>query len=190
MEPNLQKFFSKFPIIKVEDYKLRDLMLADKEDYYVMMNDEAVAQFQSDEDVPTSVAEAEAEIKFWGGLFYRKQSIFWAIADGKTDKFMGSVGFNSWNYTNRRCEISYDLMKEYRRKGIMTKVLHTVLQFAFDSMNVYRVEARTMLGNIPSHKILEKIGFKLEGIQRGYRIIREKPTDIMLYSLTKDDYKN
>lgn len=188
VEPNIQKFFSRFPVIDLGDIKLRDLMLSDKQSYFEMMTDEEVAKFQSDEDVPNSVEEAEAEIKFWGGLFYRKQSIFWAIADSKTDEFMGSIGFNSWNFTNRRGEISYDLMKKYRRKGIMTRCLNNVLVFAFKNMDLYRIEARTMLGNVPSHSILEKIGFKKEGVQKGYRMIRGEPADIALYGITKDDY--
>ncbi len=188
MEPNLQKFYSKFPIIELGDVKLRDLMLSDRQDYFDMMNDEEVAKFQSDEDVPSTLEEAENEIKFWGGLFYRRQSIFWAIADSKTDQFMGNIGFNSWNITNRRAEISYDLMKPYRRKGIMTKCLTNALIFGFKAMNLYRIEGRTMPGNEPSQKILEKVGFKKEGIQRGYRIIRAQPADIVLYGITRDDY--
>lgn len=188
VEPNLQKFYSKFPVIELGDVKLRDLMLADRQDYFDMMNDEEVAKFQSDEDVPNSLEEAENEIKFWGGLFYRKQSIFWAIADSKTDVFMGNIGFNSWNVTNRRAEISYDLMKVYRRKGIMTKCLTNTLIFGFKNMNLFRIEARTMPDNEPSQKILEKVGFKKEGIQRGYRMIRSEPADIVLYGITRDDY--
>jgi ribosomal-protein-alanine N-acetyltransferase len=163
-------------------------MLSDKQDYFDMMNDEEVSKFQSDEDVPSTVEEAENEIKFWGGLFYRRQSVFWAIADSATNKFIGNIGFNSWNVTNRRAEISYDLMKQYRRKGIMTKCLNNVLIFGFKNMSIYRVEARTMPDNEPSQKILEKVGFKKEGIQRGYRIIRTQPADIVLYGITRDDF--
>lgn len=188
MEPNLQKFYSKFPVIDLGDVKLRDLMLSDRQDYFDLMNDEEVSKFQSDEDVPATLEEAESEIKFWGGLFYRRQSIFWAIADSKTDKFIGNIGFNSWNVNNRRAEISYDLMKPYRRKGIMTKCLTNVLIFGFNNMNLFRIEGRTMSDNEPSQKMLEKVGFKKEGIQRGYRMIRMHPADIVLYGITRDDY--
>jgi ribosomal-protein-alanine N-acetyltransferase len=55
-------------------------------------------------------------------------------------------------------------------------------------MNLYRIEARTMLDNIASQKLLEKVGFKKEGILRGYRIIRGEPIDVVLYSITRNDY--
>lgn len=188
MQSMLQKFFSRFPVIELGDIRLRDLMLSDKEGYFDMMSDPESAQYLSDEDVPKSLEETEEEIKYWGGLYYRKQSIFWAIADSKTDQFMGTIGFNNWNFHNQRAEISYDLLKKHWRKGIMTRVLNNVMIFGFKNMNLYRVEARTMLGNQPSKGLLEKVGFKHEGVQRGYRIIRGQPTDITLYGLTKKDY--
>jgi [ribosomal protein S5]-alanine N-acetyltransferase len=185
---NVYKFFSKFPNIDLGNIKLRDLMLSDKEEYYAMMSDPEVVKYLSDEDIPTSVESAEQEIKFWGGLFYRKQSVFWAVADTASNKFIGTVGYNSWNIHNRRAEISYDLMRDHWRKGIMTKALNNALVFGFKNMDLMRIEARTMLENIPSQKILEKVGFKKEGILRNYRIIRGEPIDVLIYSLVRSDF--
>jgi ribosomal-protein-alanine N-acetyltransferase len=185
---NVYKFFSKFPTIDLGSIRLRDLMLSDKEEYYAMMSDPEVVKYLSDEDIPTSVESAEQEIKFWGGLFYRKQSVFWAVADTTNNKFIGTVGYNSWNIHNRRAEISYDLMRDHWRKGIMTKALNNALVFGFKNMDLMRIEARTMLENIPSQKILEKVGFKKEGILRSYRIIRGEPTDVLIYSLVRSDF--
>jgi [ribosomal protein S5]-alanine N-acetyltransferase len=153
-----------------------------------MMSDPEVVKYLSDEDIPTSVESAEQEIKFWGGLFYRKQSVFWAVADTASNKFIGTVGYNSWNIHNRRAEISYDLMRDHWRKGIMTKALNNALVFGFKNMDLMRIEARTMLENIPSQKILEKVGFKKEGILRNYRIIRGEPIDVLIYSLVRSDF--
>lgn len=185
---NAQSFYSKFPTINLGEIVLRDLMLADKTNYFEMMSNPEVAQYQSEEEIPTTLNEAEDEIKFWGSLFYRKQSVFWAIADTQTNQLMGTIGFNNWNISSRRAEISYDLRSKYWRKGIMTKVLTNVLIFAFTRMNIYRVEARTTLNNTPSQNLLEKIGFKKEGMQRGYRVIRGEPTDINLYAIIKPDF--
>jgi ribosomal-protein-alanine N-acetyltransferase len=188
MQSMLQKFFSRFPVIELGEVRLRDLMLSDREGYFKMMSDPEGTQYISDEDVPKSLEDTDDEIKYWGGLFYRKQSIFWAIADSKTDEFMGTIGFNNWNFHNQRAEVSYDLMREHWRKGIMTKVLRNIMIFGFKNMNLYRVEARTMLDNQASKGLLEKVGFKQEGVQRAYRIIRGHPADITLYGLIKKDY--
>lgn len=185
---NYHRFFSKFPVIELGEIKLRDLMLSDKERYFKMMSDPEVTKYLSDEDTPSDLEQTEQEIKFWGGLFYRKQSIFWTLAETKTDNFLGTIGFNTWNFNNRRAEISYDLMREYWNQGIMTKALTNAIIFGFKNMNLHRIEARTMLGNIASQKLLEKVGFKREGILRGYRIIRGEPIDVYIYSIIATDF--
>lgn len=186
--PNLNRFYSKFPVIELGDIKLRDLMIADARDYYEIMSNPEVIKYFSDEDIPTSPEGAIEEVKFWGGLFYRKQSVFWGIANTENDKLIGTIGYNSWNVLNRRAEISYDLKYEYWRRGIMTKALNNALIFGFREMGLTRIEARTMLDNVPSQAILEKIGFKKEGILRNYRVIYGKPVDVIIYSLIPDDF--
>lgn len=69
----------------------------------------------------------------------------------------------------------------------MTKALSNVLMFAFKNMLLGRIEARTMEMNIPSQKLLEKMSFKYEGKLRSYRIINGVPSDILLYSIIRND---
>lgn len=185
---SLSSFFSKFPDIDLGDIKLRDLSLRDTENYYKLFADPKVSQYLSDEDIPNSLEAALTDVKFWGSLFYRKQGVFWAITTNKNDQLIGTIGFNSWNFHNKRGEISYDLMSEYWGQGIMTRVITNIMVFAFSKMGIYRVEARTMKENERSQKLLYKIGFKQEGILRGYRIIRDEPQDIALFSLISPDF--
>ena len=188
--PNLQNFFRRFPEIDLGEYKLRDMMLSDREQYFKLMSDVAVNQYLSDEDIPQSVEDAEREIRFWSGLFYRKICPFWGIAETSTNKLVGTMGFNSWSVQNRRTEISYDLMPEYWRRGITSRALIAAINFAFNKMSVERIEARTMIANEPSQRILEKFKFQKEGIIRNYRVIRGEPTNILQYSLVPDDVKD
>lgn len=184
----LQSFFSKFPTIHLGNVILRDLRLSDAEDYMRLMSDPLVNRFLSDEDVPKSSEEAITEVRFWGSLFFKKISVFWTIADCQSDKLIGTVGYNAWNFYNHRAEICYDLMPEYWRKGIMSKVLSNVLDLAFKKMQINRIEAKCMLHNEASQKLLEKMNFRYEGTLRQYRIIRDKPTDIMQYGLLKREF--
>ncbi len=188
--PNVQSFFSRFPVLDLGDYVMRDMMLSDRKEYFEMMSDPKVHQYLSEEDVPKDEVEAEREIKFWGGLFYRKLTIFWTIADKKTDKLVGCLGFNSWNVPNRRAEISYEIASPFWRQGIASKAVSATLEFGFDKMGLVRMEARTMEQNEGSQAFLKKFHFNHEGTMRNYRIIRGKPEDITLYAITLDEYQH
>ncbi len=188
MIPKLREFFRKFPTIQLGNVILRDMRMNDSEAYFEYLNNPMVNQFLSDEDIPRTQQEALECVKMWGSLFHNKQGIFWTIADVSNDRLIGSIGLSSWNFYNRRVEISYDIAHDYWGKGIATKALSNVLKLAFNEMMVYRVEARTMEGNAASQHILNKFGFKKEGSLRGYRIIRGEPADICMYSLIRPEY--
>ena len=101
---------------------------------------------------------------------------------------IGTIGYNSWNFYNGRAEICYELMPEYWRRGIMTKCLTNALSLGFKKMHLHRIEAKCMVHNIASQGILNKMGFKREGILRHYRVIRGKPTDVCLYALLREEF--
>ncbi len=188
MLQKLREFFRKFPEIELGNITLRDMRMSDQNAYYKYLNHPMVNQYLSDEDIPATEQEALECVKMWGSLFYKRQGIFWTIAETSTDKLIGSIGLSSWNFFNRRAEISYDIDHEYWGQGIATKALSNVLKIAFKDMMLYRIEARTMTGNAASQHILNKFGFKKEGALRGYRIIREVPEDIYMYALIQPDY--
>ncbi len=183
-------FFRIFPELNVGGgIKLLDLKLQDDASYFEMMSDPEVTKYMSDEDLPKSVEDARNDVKFWGSLFYRKYGVYWKIAFEDSNELIGTVGLNMLSKYNKRAEISYDLKQKYWRQGIMKRVLSNVLLFAFQRMHLERIEARTMLENEPSRKLLEKMGFKLEGILRKYRLIRAVHEDITLYSLMRDELR-
>lgn len=188
MLPKLREFFKKFPTIELGNIVLRDMRINDQEAYYEYLNNSMVSQYLSDEDIPRNAQEALDCVKTWGSLFYNKQGIFWTIADAQTDRLIGSIGLSSWNFLNRRAEISYDIAHEYWGKGIATKAITNVLKIAFNNMMLYRIEARTMETNVVSQHVLDKFKFQKEGLLRGYRIIRGKPENIYMYSLIRPDY--
>ena len=188
MLPKLREFFKKFPTIHLGNIILRDMRMSDNIAYYHYLNHESVGRYLSDEDIPRNEQEALDCVKAWGSLFYNKQGIFWTIADAITDKLIGSIGLSSWNFLNKRAELSYDLSHEYWGQGIATKAITNVLKIGFNDMMLYRVEARTMEDNSTSQHILQKFKFNKEGVLRGYRIIRGKPENIYIYSLIKPDY--
>jgi len=94
---NISSFFSHFPVLNLGDITLRAMKLEDAEDYFALMSDPRVNQYESDENVPTTLEEAMTEVRYYGGLFHRRQSVYWVIADSNTEKLIGIIGYNSWS---------------------------------------------------------------------------------------------
>lgn len=173
-----------FPVLIIdEQYVLREQSDDDTKPFFEYYGKDPNVTRYILATVPTSLEEAQAEIQYCRNLFYHKRGIYWTLARRDTNQIIGSVGLYMNNH-HHRAEICYDLAQAYWRKGIMDKVLRKVIDFAFEKLNVYRIEALTLKENAASIGILLKIGFEREGTLRKYRYFKETPRDVELFATT------
>ncbi|MEM0993002.1 MAG: GNAT family protein [Bacteroidota bacterium] len=111
-------------------------------------------------------------------IFYRQQ-------------FAGSIGFVRINKAHRKGEIGYWLKADLQGKGIMTKACRTIIQHAFEELQLHRIEIRALSENLPSRAIPERLGFQQEAILRQDIFQNEKFNDTIIYGLlnTTEDHK-
>lgn len=178
--------FTNFPVFNFDNFTLRRIDL--EKDYldffkYIIIPD--VAKYLADVDVPTSPESAKVELGYWSKLFETKNSFYWAIADKASNKIIGTCGFNYWNRTHQRLEVSYDLDKNYWNLGITTNSVAIITEFAFAVMKVLRIQATVAIDNFSSIKVLEKCGYKCEGLLKNFGILQGVPKDFYMYGITK-----
>lgn len=112
----------------------------------------------------------------------------WGIALPEApDVLIGTCGFHAYDQTNHTAEIGYDLAEEYQRKGYMSEALEGIIEYGFSVLQLHRISAVVSIDNVPSEKLLEKLGFKREGILRDKHFFRGKYYDHTLYSLLETD---
>jgi ribosomal-protein-alanine N-acetyltransferase len=74
-------------------------------------------------------------------------------------------------------------------RGLMTECVGIVLEFAFESLGLHRVQAAVMPRNQPSRRILMKCGFREEGYAERYLKISGKWEDHIIYGLTAEEWR-
>ncbi|HYK72793.1 MAG TPA: GNAT family protein [Pseudoneobacillus sp.] len=84
--------------------------------------------------------------------------------------------------------MAYDLGKAYWRKGYMSEILESLIQFSFEKVGFHSVEALTNLDAIPSMNLPMKVGFKEDGILRGYAAHEDHYVDQRCFSLLKHEW--
>ena len=65
-----------------------------------------------------------------------------------------------------KARFGYWLAKEHWGQGIMTEAVALVSQYASKKLRLRRLDAEVIVGNLASRRVLEKNGFKLEGLMR------------------------
>lgn len=94
---------------------------------------------------------------------------FYLSEKGDRSKIIGVVGLNNivWGCF-LSCFIGYKLDGEYVNQGYMTQAIHAVVDFAFNDLTLHRIEGNVMPRNTASLRVLEKCGFKNEGLAEKY----------------------
>lgn len=85
--------------------------------------------------------------------------------------------------------VGYAMDEHFTGKGIATEAVSLVVQFAFETLNLHRVEAFIAPENRSSIRVVEKIGFQQEGLMRELLYINGTWVDHYMYALLQRDHK-
>lgn len=105
------------------------------------------------------------------------------------DAITGLIGFKDIDNDNQKLEIGYWLSKQNQGKGIVSQSCKTIINKAFSSLKMNRIQIKCGVGNTRSSNIPKNLGFTFEGIERAGERNRHKFIDLEVYSLLKSDWE-
>jgi ribosomal-protein-alanine N-acetyltransferase len=165
-------------------FDLRPLEAGDAEDLLAEFADPRVVEWMDIEPL-TNIEEARAIIGWARDQRALGAGLRWAIRDRASGEFLGTCGFNRIIVERgRRGEIAYDLAFRWQRQGIMAAVLPAVMEFGWRRLGLHRLEALVTPGNRRSCALLERHGFKREGVLAGHGYWKGGYVDQIVYGLT------
>jgi RimJ/RimL family protein N-acetyltransferase len=103
--------------------------------------------------------------------------------------FIGWCSLTRWNPDFRSASMGYCLDDAAWGHGYATEAGHALLQWAFDSLDLHRVQAETDTRNLASARVLEKLGFVREGTLREDCIVNGDVSDSWVYGLLRREWK-
>ena len=176
----------RFPIIETGRLILREVTSTDSTNMLTYLSDEMVMKhmglvpFQTEEDVLD-------EISWYQSIFEEGTGIRWGITLKDSGEVIGSCGFLNRLSKHHRADVGYELSKDFWGKGIASEALEAVVRYGFQHFQLERIQALIEPNNLPSQKLVEKIGFKREGLLRHYEFTCGKFDDLIMYSILKED---
>lgn len=136
----------------------------------------------------TTTEELEKEkTKYKNGTTtYNKSFVIFHLLDATTGTFLGGCGFHTWYIEHARAEIGYQLLHDSEKgKGLMSEALGAIIDYGFNTMNLNRIEAFVGPDNTPSLKLMEKFGFKKEGVLKSHYFKNNKMENSVVFGLLK-----
>jgi RimJ/RimL family protein N-acetyltransferase len=171
--------------IRIGDFVLRHATMRDANVYFECHRDkEAKKNFMH---VPKNLNEAKKELNHSiknAGKKKPSEEMFAIIVDGKVAGFIWLTEI-SYGFLKHKASIGYGLHKDFRGRGIGTKAIKFITDYAFKKYKLKRMSTVTRTFNKASARALEKAGYKLEGILRKNKFKDGKYLDDMLFAKVK-----
>ncbi|QAS54356.1 GNAT family N-acetyltransferase [Halobacillus litoralis] len=105
------------------------------------------------------------------------------------EEIAGTAGFNELDHTNNVAKIGYWLGAEFQGKGIMTRTVTALVEYAISEMEMNRVEIRAAEENEKSRAIPERLGFTEEGRIRQGEWLYDHYVDHIVYGMLASEWK-
>lgn len=106
-----------------------------------------------------------------------------------TRTHLGNVSFWTVSKLGKIAEIGYWVRSDETSRGICTEAVGLLLEETFNSLGYHKVVLRIAVGNDPSDRVAEKLGFTREGVLREELLIRGNWVDHSLWSLLDREYR-
>lgn len=165
---------------------LRKMEVSDSPSLFNIWSDPDVTRFMNISSF-TDEAQVIEMIELFEDFAQAGEAIRFSMIERKSNEIIGTCGFNFIDYENAKAEIGYDLAKSHWGMGYAPEGIHALLTYAFEDLELNRVEAKVEPANVNSIKVLQKLNFTFEGCLRQYEKSKGNFIDVNMYSLLKTD---
>jgi len=147
---------------------LREVRQSDVTDeYYYWLNDVEVNRYLETRFCPHSKEKIRSYVH---AAENDPHTIFWAIVLKDEDQHIGNIKIGGINWFHRTAKLSLFIgERAYWRKGIGTEAIKLAVAFAFNNLNLRKLNAGIYAANVGSIRAFEKAGFVKEGCRREQR---------------------
>lgn len=136
--------------------------------------------------IPYPYTETDAE-EFIASMRAADKSRTFAFAVTADDEVVGSIGvFRQDNIHSRTAEMGYYIGEPYWGKGYATGAVKQVCAYVFENTDIIRIFAEPFAYNTASCRVLEKAGFRFEGVLHSNAVKNKEVLDMKLYALVRE----
>ena len=178
--------------LETERLILRQYEETDLPEYHKLMSDKKNMYFL--DDIATDTLEESLESLKNGIEVNEKQTARrFCIALKADNKLIGGIGYEIFEETPAgkiASPIGWFIMAEYQNKGYITEAAEKILDFAFMSDNCARVETGCYRDNLPTQKVMAKVGFRKEAEKIQAKWHDGKLKDRLEFAINRAEYMN
>ena len=176
-----------FPQLRGKRLRLRGPTPDDADDLFALFSDPRVMRYWSRAPMRER-GEAEGLIGEMLEAFERRELINWVIV-GHNDHAIGTTTLFHFDPRHRRAEVGYALRSDHWGRGFASEAVSLAIDWALRTLDLHRVEADIDPRNDASRRVLERLGFRSEGVLRERFFVGDAATDSELFGVLATEWR-
>ena len=172
------------PTIAAPRVSLRWLTEPDVPALFSIFSDPEVMRYWSSPPYP-DLAAATRLLEKIHACFAQKSLFEWGLVRNADGALLGTCTLAHLDVQNRRAEVGFALGRAHWGNGYVQEGLGALVAFAFDTLDLHRLEADVDPRNARSIRALERLGFSKEGYLPERWIVNGEVSDSALYGLLR-----
>ena len=175
------------PILETPRLRLRPLIASDAEPLHGCYGDPEAMRYW---DFPASLDPAQTAERLSQSLRTDpKWHAAWAVLLKDGEQFLGMVNYHHREPWYQRLEVGYILARPYWRRGFMSEAMLAFLGHCFAGLGTHRVEATIEPENVDSIRLVERLGFRREGLLRDRLLVDGTYRSVLMFALLEGEWR-
>jgi len=174
--------FSDFPKLTTERVLLRRICAEDLESIHQLRSDQAV-NIMIGRETPVNLSQSSEFIIKIEDLVEKRECLYWVLATKEENSLIGTICCWNFDVQNEIVEIGYEMLPEFRGRGLMKEALNKVIEYTFEGLNAKLITAFPSGVNENSVAILKALNFQLE--DKSYNNKHTNVADMVTYVLKR-----
>lgn len=113
----------------------------------------------------------------------------WGVARREDDRVIGTCTLFAITLPHKRAELGFAIERSQWGRGYASEAAGAIVRYAFDAMDLHRIEADVDPRNPASIRTLERLGFQREGYARERYHLNGEIQDALLYGLLRSEFR-
>jgi len=135
-------------------------------------------------------ADAEAVIRWLNSEWQQRNLFLFGVWEKASGNYTGETYLANADWHVPSVELGYFLVHSSTGKGYATEAARATLRYAFEHLQVSRVDLQCRVDNVASQRVAERCGFRLEGRQRlRHRMKSGALVDRLWYGLLRSEWQ-
>ena len=182
----LYRIFSRMPELETQRLLLRPMKVCDSADMFAYAKDPEVTRYLLWRP-HADVGYTRRYLEYLGGRYRIGAHYEWALIHRETGRMIGTCGFAKIDTAHNCAELGYVLNPAFRGQELILEAARCVIRFGFSVLGLHRIEARYMVENVASRRVMDKLGMTFEGVQRGAMLVKGSYRDIGICAILFED---